>query len=35
VFDLLTVLAFGALVIVTAIAAYSGFFLAVVAGRMY
>lgn len=35
VFDLLTVLAFGALVIVAAIAAYSGLFLAVVAGKMY
>ncbi|HEU5336326.1 MAG TPA: hypothetical protein VFU27_10195 [Terriglobales bacterium] len=35
VFDLLTVLAFGALVIVGAIAAYTGIFLAVVAGRLY
>jgi hypothetical protein len=35
VFDLLTVLAFGALVIVAAIAAYSGLFLAVLAGKMY
>ncbi|HEX6907966.1 MAG TPA: hypothetical protein VF154_15235 [Terriglobales bacterium] len=35
VFDLLTVLAFGALVIVGAIGAYTGIFLAVVAGRMY
>ena len=35
VFDLLTVLAFGALVIVAAIAVYTGMFLALVAGRMY
>ena len=35
VFDLLTILAFGALVIVGAIAAYTGIFLAVVAARMY
>ena len=35
VFDLVTVLAFGALVIVAAIAAYSGLFLAVLAGKMY
>lgn len=35
VFDLLTMLAFGALVITAAIAAYTGIFLAVVAGRMY
>lgn len=35
VFDLLTVLAFGALVVAGAIAAYTGLFLAVVAGRMY
>ena len=35
VFDLLTILAFGALVIVGAIAAYTGIFLAVVAGKMY
>jgi hypothetical protein len=34
-FDLLTVLAFGALVIVGAIAAYTGIFLGVVAGKMY
>jgi hypothetical protein len=35
VFDLLTALAFGALVIVAAIAACTGMFLAVVAGKMY
>jgi len=35
VFDLLTMLAFGALVVVAAIAAYTGIFLAVVAGKMY
>jgi hypothetical protein len=35
VFDLLTVLAFGALVIVGAIAAYTGIFLGVVAGKIY
>ncbi len=34
-FDLLTVLAFGALVIVGAIGAYTGIFLGVVAGKMY
>jgi hypothetical protein len=34
-FDLLTVLAFGALVIVGAIAAYTGIFLGVVAGKLY
>ena len=34
-FDLLTVLAFGALVIVTAVAAYTGMFLAVAVGKMY
>lgn len=34
VFDLLTVLAFGALVITGAVAAYTGIFLAVVAGNM-
>jgi hypothetical protein len=35
VFDLLTMLAFGALVIVGAIGAYTGIFLAVVAGKLY
>ena len=35
VFDLLTMLTFGALVVVAAIAAYTGVFLAVVAGKMY
>jgi hypothetical protein len=35
VFDLLTVLAFGALVVAGAIAAYTGLFLAVVEGGMY
>ena len=34
-FDLLTVLAFGALVVVGAIGAYTGIFLAMVAGKMY
>jgi hypothetical protein len=34
-FDLLTVLAFGALVIVGAIGAYTGIFLGVVSGKMY
>lgn len=34
-FDLLTILAFGALVIVGAIAAYTGIFLGVVAAKMY
>ncbi|HSB75925.1 MAG TPA: hypothetical protein VLC12_09760 [Terriglobales bacterium] len=34
-FDLLTMLAFGALVVVGAIAVYTGIFLAVVAGNMF
>jgi len=35
IFDLLTMLAFGALVVVGAIAAYTGIFLAVIAGKLY
>ena len=34
-FDLLTMLAFGALVVVGAVAAYTGMFLAVLAGKLY